>query len=134
MTWNDFFKALKAGDIAPVYLFAGPEALVKRQALEALRAKLLPPGLEALNDTTLEGVTAQQITDACETMPMMCDRRIVTVRDWAPLMPGRRDGVDAEMAGEPASELRAGLLHARRDGRAQEAERRPPEAGGLCGF
>ena len=96
MTWNEFYQALKADDIAPVYLFVGPEALVKREALEALRKKLLPPGLEALNDVTLEGATAQQITDACETMPMMCDRRIVTVQDWAPLMPGKAKNEEAE--------------------------------------
>ncbi len=96
MTWNEFYQALKADDIAPVYLFVGPEALVKREALEALRKKLLPPGLEALNDATLEGATAQQITDACETMPMMCERRIVTVRDWAPLMPGKAKNEEAE--------------------------------------
>ncbi len=98
MTWNEFYQALKTGDIAPVYLFTGPEALVKREALEALRKKLLPPGLEALNDATLEGVTAQQITDACETMPMMCERRVVTVRDWAPLMPGKAKNEEDEAA------------------------------------
>ena len=96
MTWNEFYQALKADDIAPVYLFMGPEALVKREALEALRKKLLPPGLEALNDATLEGVSAREITDACETMPMMCDRRVVTVRDWAPLMPGKAKNEDAD--------------------------------------
>ena len=96
MTWNEFYQALKANDIAPVYLFVGPEVLVKREALEALRKKLLPPGLEALNDATLEGATAQQITDACETMPMMCEKRIVTVRDWAPLMPGKAKNEEAE--------------------------------------
>lgn len=96
MTWNEFYQALKADNIAPVYLFTGPEALVKREALEALRRKLLPPGLEALNDATLEGVTVREITDACETMPMMCDRRVVTVRDWAPLMPGKAKNEDAD--------------------------------------
>ena len=98
MNWNEFHKAVKAGDIAPVYLFTGPEAYVKREALEGLRAALLPPGLEALNDATLEGVTAQQITDAAETMPMMCQRRIVTVRDWAPLMSGKSKNEEAEVA------------------------------------
>ena len=96
MTWNEFYQALKAKDIAPVYLFTGPEAYIKREALDALRKALLPPGLEALNDATLEGVTAQQITDACETMPMMCERRIVTVRDWAPLMPGKARNEEAD--------------------------------------
>ena len=98
MTWNEFYQAIKAGDIAPVYLFTGPEAHIKREALDALRAKLLPPGLEALNDATLEGATAQQITDACETMPMMCEKRIVTVRDWAPLMAGKCKNEEAEAA------------------------------------
>ena len=98
MKWNEFYQALKDGEIAPVYLFTGPEEYVKREALEALRQKLLPPGLEALNDLTLEGVTAQQITDAAETMPMMCEKRIVTVRDWAPLMSGQSKNEENEVA------------------------------------
>ena len=86
MTWSEFYQALKGGNIAPVYLFTGPEAYIKREALSALRAKVLQPGLEALNDQVLEGVDAQAIIDACETLPMLCERRVVTVRDWAPLM------------------------------------------------
>ena len=96
MKWNDFFQSIKTGDIAPVYLFEGAEEHVKVQALRRLREALLPPGLEALNDATLEGVTAQQITDAAETLPVMCERRIVTVMDWAPLMPGRAKNEAAE--------------------------------------
>lgn len=96
MNWNDFQSAVRGGDIAPVYLFTGPEEYLKREALNLLREKLLPPGLEALNDVTLEGITAHDITDAAETLPMMCERRIVTVRDWAPLMPGKSKNEDAE--------------------------------------
>ena len=96
MKWNEFYKAIDAGEFSPVYLFTGPEAYVKREALEALRSKLLPPGLETLNDAVLEGVTARQITDAAETMPMMCERRIVTVMDWAPLMPAKSKNEEAE--------------------------------------
>ena len=97
MKWNEFYRALDAGNIAPVYLFTGPEEYVKREALDALKARLLPPGLETLNDATLEGVTARQITDAAETMPMMCPRRIVTVRDWAPLLPAKSKNEDNEV-------------------------------------
>ena len=71
MKWNEFYKAIGEGRYSPVYLFTGPEEYVKREALDALWGKLLPPGLETLNDVTLEGVTAQQITDAAETRPMM---------------------------------------------------------------
>lgn len=98
MKWSEFYQAIGAGQFAPVYLFTGPEEYVKREALAALREKLLPPGLETLNDATLEGVTARQITDAAETMPMMCNRRIVTVRDWAPLLPAKSKNEEAEVA------------------------------------
>ncbi len=96
MNWNEFYKSLKSDEISPVYLFTGPEEYVKREALESLRQRLLPPGLETLNDAVLEGATAQQITDAAETLPVMCDRRIVTVRDWAPLLSAKSKNEDAE--------------------------------------
>ena len=98
MNWSEFYQSMDAGDIAPVYLFSGPEEFIKLEALSRLREKLLPPGLEALNDAVMEGVTAQQITDAAETMPMMCDRRIVTVRDWAPLLSGKSKNEEQEVA------------------------------------
>ncbi len=96
MNWNEFYKNLKSGAIAPVYLFTGPEEYVKREALASLRQQLLPAGLETLNDAVLEGASAQQITDAAETLPVMCDRRIVTVRDWAPLLSAKSKNEDAE--------------------------------------
>lgn len=96
MTWNDFFQSVKNDTLERVYLFAGPEEWIKNEALEALRARLLPPGLEQLNDLSLEGASVQQIIDAAETMPMMCDRRIVTVRDWAPLLPGKAKNEEVE--------------------------------------
>ena len=96
MTWNDFFQSVKSGSLDRVYLFTGVEEWIKGEALDALRVQLLPPGLEQLNDLTLEGVTAQQIIDAAETMPMMCEKRIVTVRDWAVLMSGKSKNEEAE--------------------------------------
>ena len=97
MKWNEFYKAIDGGRFAPVYLFTGSEEYVKREALDALRRKLLPAGLEALNDVTLEGVGAQQITDASETMPVMCERRMVTVMDWAPLLPAKSKNEEDEV-------------------------------------
>lgn len=96
MTWNDFFQSVRAGTLDRVYLFSGPEEWIKREAVEALRTKLLPPGLEQLNEASLEGVTAQEIIDAAETLPMMCERRIVVVRDWAPLLPGKSKNEESE--------------------------------------
>ena len=97
MNWNEFYQSVKDGSLSSVYLFTGPEEYIKREALENLRKKLLPPGLEQLNDAVMEGVTAQQITDAAETMPMMCEKRILTVRDWAPLMPAKSKDEEAQV-------------------------------------
>ena len=98
MKWSEFYKSIESDRYSPVYLFIGPEEYVKREALDALKGRLLSPGLEALNDATLEGVTARQITDAAETMPMMSAKRIVTVRDWAPLLTARSKNEEDEVA------------------------------------
>ena len=89
MNHTQFYDQLKKNDLARVYLFQGDEEYVKSRALSALREKLIPVGLEQLNDTTLEGVTAQRIIETAETLPFMAEKRLVTVRDWAPLMTGQ---------------------------------------------
>lgn len=96
MNWNDFYKSVKAGQYQSVYLFTGPEEHNKREALEALRRALLPAGLEQLNEAVLDGADAQTIIDSAETLPVMCDRRIVVVRDWAPLTTGKSRNEEAE--------------------------------------
>ena len=90
MTYDQFFKEIKAGEIRPAYLFYGPEQLVKQSALDALREKVLPAGLEALNQNLFDGAAlARDIIEAAETLPMMCEKRLVVVRDWAVLKAGK---------------------------------------------
>ena len=96
MNWNDFYKSVKAGQYQSVYMFTGPEEHNKREALEALRRALLPAGLEQLNEAVLDGADAQTIIDSAETLPVMCDRRIVVVRDWAPLTSGKSRNEESE--------------------------------------
>ena len=96
MNWNDFYKSVKAGQYQSVYLFTGPEEHNKREALEALRRALLPAGLEQLNEAVLDGADAQTIIDSAETLPVMCDRRIVVVRDWVPLTSGKSRNEESE--------------------------------------
>ena len=98
MDWNDFYKSVREGRYHNVYLFAGPEELNKKEALAALRRSLLPVGLEQLNDATLEGCSAQAIIDCAETMPVMCERRIVVVRDWAPLTAGKAKNEETDVS------------------------------------
>lgn len=76
-----FFDELKKGTVRNVYCFYGPEAFIRRSALESLRKKVLMPGLEEMNETVLSSPTAQQIIESCETLPMMSDYRLIVVRD-----------------------------------------------------
>lgn len=98
MEWNDFYKAVKDGHFENVYLFTGPEELNKREALATLRRIVLPAGLEQLNDTTMENCSAQAIIDCAETLPVMCERRIVVVRDWGPLASGKAKNEESDVS------------------------------------
>lgn len=97
MDWNEFYKAIKDGRYQSVYLFTGPEELTKKEALAALRRAILPAGLEQLNEAILENCSAQAIIDSAETMPVMCERRIVVVRDWGPLTGGKAKNEEADV-------------------------------------
>jgi len=93
MDWKELYAQWDRGDFQSVYLFHGEEEYIKKSALERLRGAILPAGLEALNETILEGaVSADRVIEAAETLPMMCERRLVVVKDWAPLMSGRAKG------------------------------------------
>ena len=97
MDWNEFYKTIKDGRYQSVYLFTGPEELTKKEALAALRRAILPAGLEQLNEAILENCSAQAIIDSAETMPVMCERRIVVVRDWGPLTGGKAKNEESDV-------------------------------------
>jgi DNA polymerase-3 subunit delta len=96
MRWDAFFDEVKRGALRQAYLFGGPEEYVKREALARLREAMLPEGLEALNETQFEGVQAEKIVEAAETLPVLCERRLVVVKDFAPLMTGKARDEEGE--------------------------------------
>ncbi|MDR0928795.1 MAG: DNA polymerase III subunit delta [Oscillospiraceae bacterium] len=98
MTHSEFFAEIKQGAVRPVYLFAGEEEHIKATALKTLRARLLPEGLEALNETVLQNPAVGDILAAAETLPMLAERRLVLVRDLALLLPGKASDNDGSAA------------------------------------
>ncbi len=88
MTYQELFKSFDSGVFSNVYFFYGEEEYVKEAALGKLRKKLLPAGLEALNESILEVPNADSIIADAETMPMMCDKRLVVAKEWACLKSG----------------------------------------------
>lgn len=97
ITHADFFASVKRGEIARAYLFDGAEEYVKERALETLRRKLLPEGLEALNESVLNNPSAAAIMECAEMLPVMGERRLVVVRECAYVSAGKAAG-DADGA------------------------------------
>lgn len=85
MDRTDFDRMLVQGNLPSVLLFEGEEEQLKQDALLSLRHKLLPPGMEQLNETILEDPALDRLIADAETQPFMADRRLVIVRDYPPL-------------------------------------------------
>ncbi|NLE19424.1 MAG: hypothetical protein GX623_01280, partial [Clostridiales bacterium] len=88
MDYQAFYAALKRGDVRTVYLFEGEEEYSKESALKALRAALMTGPLPVMNEATLSNPEESQVVAACETLPMLQERRLVVVRD-SPLLTGK---------------------------------------------
>ena len=93
MERREFFDSVAKGDIARCYVLEGPEEYIKRSALDALRKKLLPEGLEDMNESRLADPDADTLIAAAETLPFMADRRLVVVRESG-MLQGRGKGYD----------------------------------------
>ena len=89
MDQRAFFQELKADTIRNVYFFFGPEALIRKSALEQLKKKTLMPGLEGLDCTVMQNPGAQALIESCETLPMMSPYRVIIAEDMALLQSGK---------------------------------------------
>ncbi len=84
-----------------LYFFYGREELLKRQAVDKIKEVLVPPSVESLNFTVLEGgkICAQDVINASETLPFMNGKRMVLIKGFNAGSAGRdrlsRDDVDA---------------------------------------
>ena len=81
--YEELRAALQSGGPANVYIFFGEETYLMQQAVEQLRALLVPAGFEEFNYHRLtgKGLTVQELTEAVEDMPMMSQSTFVTVTD-----------------------------------------------------
>ena len=81
--YEELRATLQSGGPANVYIFFGEETYLMQQAVEQLRALLVPAGFEEFNYHRLtgKGLTVQELTEAVEAMPMMSQSTFVTVTD-----------------------------------------------------
>lgn len=79
----NLLDTLKRGETAPVYLFHGPEAYLRQQALERFREALLTGGAEDFNLNKIDGreVSVKDIVSLAETAPFFTEKRLIIVND-----------------------------------------------------
>ena len=88
LTRQDLHKALKRGEIGPLYLLFGAETYLRDQAARIIADTALKDApLREFNETTysLAGADVQHAIAAAEQLPMMSARRVVQVRDFTKL-------------------------------------------------
>jgi DNA polymerase III subunit delta len=105
MGYKEIFAKINAGTVGGILILHGPEEYVKDRTLEALKARLVQPGMEDLNYQYLEGerANAGDIRRAAETLPFMSEKRLVVVRDYPMLASSSRgSGLDTR---QEANEL-----------------------------
>ena len=81
--WSHELREIQAGNIAPVYLVHGPEEVVHHQVGEVLRAQLLLPGTETINQTVFSGKDTSwlEVISALQTPPFLGTHRLVAVHE-----------------------------------------------------
>ena len=81
---RQFFTELaRAKEVAPLYYLYGEESYLLDRAVEAVIKAAAPEGVNDFNYNGYHGkdVTLEQLLSAVETLPFMCKRRVVLVRE-----------------------------------------------------
>jgi DNA polymerase-3 subunit delta len=87
-----FLKSPKKVDPQPVYAVVGDDDFLKRQALLALRERILGPGDDGFGLTTFPGDKAEfaEVRSELETRPFLGNRRLVIVDQADPFVTAYR--------------------------------------------
>jgi DNA polymerase-3 subunit delta len=88
ITRPDLHRSLKAGEIRPLYLLFGAENYLRDSAAKAIaNASLKDSSLREFNEASfsLSNTDVQQAIAAAEQLPMMSQRRVVSIKDFGKL-------------------------------------------------
>lgn len=82
MNYRDMSEQIKKGEFSRVYLMHGEEAFVRQRLLDRLCAAAVNRDMAQLNITNFgEDADAGSIIEACETLPVFDERRVVIYKD-----------------------------------------------------
>ncbi|MEP7324678.1 MAG: DNA polymerase III subunit delta [Gemmatimonadota bacterium] len=80
-------RALKSGELQPVYYLHGPEDVLKEEAVRKLVDRALDPSLRDFNfdQRSIGQLDPESLNSLLETLPMMAERRVVILKDMEQL-------------------------------------------------
>ncbi len=83
LSYDSILKDLKARKFAPVYFFCGEEDYFIDKLTDYIEGNLLNDMEKAFNQTVAYGkdVTARQIVETCDRLPMMAEKQLVIIKE-----------------------------------------------------
>jgi DNA polymerase-3 subunit delta len=90
---DNLLVSLKAGTIAPCYLFYGPEEFWIELILDEIKERLIPDSVKDFNLDILyaDDVTASEVLNRARMVPFMAPRRLIIVRRTEQYSKGDRE-------------------------------------------
>lgn len=87
LTPDALTRALKSGELQPVYYLHGPEDVLKEEAVTSLIDRALDPSLRDFNfdQRSIGQLDPESLHSLLETLPMMAERRVVVLKDMEQL-------------------------------------------------
>lgn len=99
MDYQEVFQNMDRLD--GVVIFCGDEQYVRASAVAALRAHLLPEGLESMNETVFDGPAEfSRFVESCETLPFMAEKRLVYWKNCPLIAPPSARGEEKKPAAQ----------------------------------
>lgn len=105
MTPEQFLTRIAKHLPAPVYLFAGPEAYLRRKCKEALAARVLGAQRAGLTQTDLENTTFADVLDDARSLSLFASERLIWVSSAELALPRRMAAADEENTDASAAAL-----------------------------
>lgn len=98
MSYKEYLKDLKLGNLKPVYLFYGTEKYLIEYLLKETKKKYIDELYESLNYINIDGekLRFSSIENANETLPFMSEKKLVVINDWESLVKKQRESSESD--------------------------------------
>ena len=81
MYYEELRNSIKEGNIAPLYIFEGPEEFLIEYCISELKKKLIEPWSEMMNFKSYSFIPpVKETDDFLETLPVMSERKLIIFR------------------------------------------------------